>query len=161
MEISVKVLWVVIVSADPVARLPDVGCLSEPVAVAKPSVESSDEFCCGMTVIVVVSSAVMGTVNDERLDEIPFDELGTTVTVTLSIFVVVVVDPIFVTLFSWREVSSVVSPPEASAPDTVCVRDTLSVIVCVSLNKPGTVEDEAEPEDNSVAVPGDEVPAER
>lgn len=154
---SVRMLWVVTDLVDSVARLPNVECPS----VARPSVESSDEFCCGMTVIVAVSSAVMGTVKDERLDEIPFEELGATVTVISSIFVVVVVDQTFVTLLSWREASSVVvSSPEASALDTVCVRETLSVIVFVSLKKPETVADEAEPEGNSVAVPGDEVPAE-
>lgn len=107
---------------DSVARLPNVECTAESVSVARPPVESSDEFCCGMTVTVVVLSAVMGTARDERLDEIPVEELGATVTVTLSIFVVVVVDPTFVTLLSKREVSSVVvKSPEASALDIVCV----------------------------------------
>lgn len=118
----VTVLWIVTDLVDSVARLPNVEFPAESVSVARPSVESSDEFCCGMTVIVVVSSAVMGTVKDERLDAIPLEELGATVTVTLSILVVVVVNPAFVTLLSRREASSVVvKSPETSALDTACV----------------------------------------
>ena len=40
-----------------------------------------------MTVIVVVSSAVMGTVRDERLDEIPIEELAATVGLVAEIII--------------------------------------------------------------------------